>query len=293
MENKRYYKIGNNIRALRNAYGETQEELAEIIHVKKQTISNYEKGIRLPDRDVLTKIANHYLVSVENLENENFSDSLMFNFTYNDAIEIFKNAFPIMKPDDSDEDINFKNAYDLHLNIINKIFEEKENAWDDYEKCASLYVESIENNNSPKSAANILWFLLAFGGIFSINDNSTSIYALKQFQKSKIDHKEFIRSCCLRDEKFITKESKQDLERIEFINYVHETIIECLCILRNHNNYFDLYEYYLAFFYYNNCFDSSLSFQESKLIGNSMLETLFRFKNKYAINFFRTINKYS
>ena len=37
-------KLGNNIRCLRIAYGETQEDLGWAIGVEKNTISYYEKG---------------------------------------------------------------------------------------------------------------------------------------------------------------------------------------------------------------------------------------------------------
>lgn len=43
-------RLGANIRSLRKAYGETQEQLAEAIFVEKNTISNYENGKREPPR---------------------------------------------------------------------------------------------------------------------------------------------------------------------------------------------------------------------------------------------------
>ena len=41
--------IGKNIRAARVRRGLTQEELAERLHVSRQTVSNYETGRSRPD----------------------------------------------------------------------------------------------------------------------------------------------------------------------------------------------------------------------------------------------------
>ena len=59
MEKKTFYKLGANIRGLRKGYGETQLDLAMTIGVEKTAISNYELGERIPERDVLIKIAKH------------------------------------------------------------------------------------------------------------------------------------------------------------------------------------------------------------------------------------------
>lgn len=49
--------IGKNIKALRQAKNLTQEELAEILFVTRQTVSNYENGKTRPDVDMILKIA--------------------------------------------------------------------------------------------------------------------------------------------------------------------------------------------------------------------------------------------
>ena len=41
--------IGENIRRLRLQYGETQEELGELIGYGATTVANYESGYRMPD----------------------------------------------------------------------------------------------------------------------------------------------------------------------------------------------------------------------------------------------------
>ena len=49
--------IGKNIRALRARRGMRQDQLAEALHVTRQTVSNYETGRSRPDVEMLTALA--------------------------------------------------------------------------------------------------------------------------------------------------------------------------------------------------------------------------------------------
>ena len=49
--------FGENLKAMRKANGYTQEELAIKINVVRQTVSKWEKGLSVPDADVLSQIA--------------------------------------------------------------------------------------------------------------------------------------------------------------------------------------------------------------------------------------------
>ena len=49
--------FGENLKAKRKAKGYTQEELAIKINVVRQTVSKWEKGLSVPDADMLSQIA--------------------------------------------------------------------------------------------------------------------------------------------------------------------------------------------------------------------------------------------
>ena len=49
--------FSENLRALRKAKGLTQEELAARLHVVRQTVSKWEKGLSVPDADLLLRLA--------------------------------------------------------------------------------------------------------------------------------------------------------------------------------------------------------------------------------------------
>lgn len=62
--------LGENIRALRKARGLSQQELAERLHVVRQTVSKWEQGLSVPDADMLVRLAECLEVSVEELLGE-------------------------------------------------------------------------------------------------------------------------------------------------------------------------------------------------------------------------------
>ncbi len=70
--------FGENLKTLRKQRGFSQEELAARLHVVRQTVSKWEKGLSVPDADALIRLAEVLEVSVSELlgakiENENAS----------------------------------------------------------------------------------------------------------------------------------------------------------------------------------------------------------------------------
>lgn len=59
--------LGENIKRLRKRNGYSQETLAQQLNVVRQTVSKWEKGISVPDAVMLTKIAELFEVTVEEL----------------------------------------------------------------------------------------------------------------------------------------------------------------------------------------------------------------------------------
>ena len=59
--------FSENLKTIRKAKGYTQEELAIKVNVVRQTVSKWEKGLSVPDVDVLSHIAEVLEVSVSEL----------------------------------------------------------------------------------------------------------------------------------------------------------------------------------------------------------------------------------
>ena len=60
-------QVGNHIKKLRQSKGITQEELAEHLNVTRQAVSNWETNKTQPDIETLTKLAEYFEVSVEEI----------------------------------------------------------------------------------------------------------------------------------------------------------------------------------------------------------------------------------
>lgn len=59
--------IGASIRSLRTKHNMKQDELADLLHVTRQTVSNYENGKSEPDLDTLIRIAEIFETDVNTL----------------------------------------------------------------------------------------------------------------------------------------------------------------------------------------------------------------------------------
>lgn len=59
--------LGDNIKILRKNKGFTQEELAVRLNVVRQTVSKWEKGLSVPDAEMLQKIADILEVDMKQL----------------------------------------------------------------------------------------------------------------------------------------------------------------------------------------------------------------------------------
>lgn len=63
--------LKENLVTLRKQKGLSQETVADRLHVVRQTVSKWEKGLSVPDADALQRLAELYEVSVSQLLGEN------------------------------------------------------------------------------------------------------------------------------------------------------------------------------------------------------------------------------
>lgn len=66
--------LNENIKTIRKQRGLSQEELAIRLHVVRQTVSKWEKGLSVPDSDMLVKIAEVLEVSIGDLLGQGIYD---------------------------------------------------------------------------------------------------------------------------------------------------------------------------------------------------------------------------
>lgn len=62
---KNYF--GQNIKYLRQKHKMTQTDLGELLHLTHQAVSNYEKGKRYCDLDVIISVSEIFKISIDDL----------------------------------------------------------------------------------------------------------------------------------------------------------------------------------------------------------------------------------
>ena len=71
--------LNENIKAIRKSKGLSQEELAIKLNVVRQTISKWEKGLSVPDSDMLISISEVLETSVSTLLGETVIESKVYD----------------------------------------------------------------------------------------------------------------------------------------------------------------------------------------------------------------------
>lgn len=72
-------QLAANLRRLRNDHNYTQTQLGRKLNISRQAYSNYETGKRIPDLDMLIRIADIYHVSLEQLITQTCTKSGVIN----------------------------------------------------------------------------------------------------------------------------------------------------------------------------------------------------------------------
>ena len=76
-------KLGDNILRLRRKQGLSQEKLGEEVNVTRQTISNWELGVTMPNPEQLKALSKSLKVSIDELlENEQYRSSRNSRLNY-------------------------------------------------------------------------------------------------------------------------------------------------------------------------------------------------------------------
>lgn len=278
-DNKR---IGNNIRSLRRAYGESQEKLGEAISVSKSAIANYEKGSRHQSRDVLVAIANHYMITLEDLVTADYSFLGKIKTGTSWFYENIELLFPIAFTKESLENINFKKAYDIHRKCYKQFQSDHDpSALEPLFDCVDFYIDAMEDESSiNESAANIIglfYFLLSSlkASMFVMHNKPASIGQLikkdEKFKKAllKLD------TNFEHDALDVTKEL-QDSGVTEFIDDLKR-------IIKRSPLWSDLCDYYFSLQYVLNIVENDLSWATNLVIGNEMIKTFATVGNEFAL----------
>lgn len=276
-------RIGNNIRYLREAYGESQEQLGFAIDVAKATISAYENGTREAKKEKLQAIATHFSVPVEELMNGDFSYFPKMVYDPNIMFENIGLWFPFCATKKALTNEHFKRAFKFHKDIFEGIKKQSLDDFEQIETCFDEYGAALEAPESKEeSAANMLCLLYLMMFFFKTIPYlyKTEPAAMELAKASSPKVKRIIENT---DPSFVT-----DAEEIAgefFTPECEQEINDLLALLKDTNNWSDLAYYYLAMKYFWGFVDNGFSMEYNRRIGAEMLRALGSIGNTFASNF--------
>lgn len=284
-------QLSENIKNLRKYFGESQEELAAAVGAGEKTaVSNYERGIHMPKRDVLFAIAKHYRITADDLIYKKFDDltpipDKKFGDTEYVRQELTK-LFPTILTEGALKQNDFTKAHALQEKIVEQI---KQNYIDysDCEMCLELYKKSAESK-CLEGMANFIGNNLLI--IFSLSlITSKYIYNFDRI-KSQTKLTKFIRDNILPTVDDAAYEDKEYAEIVELTGkYIEKNRIDILvyvAVLKHSKEYSDLGDYYFAWCYKCGLLGTSLTQEMRDSIFSTLISSFAMLGNKYAEKLF-------
>ena len=277
-------RMGKNIKALRNAFGETQEELGEILGIEKNTVSYYENAKREPNKEMISKIAKHYMISVEELM---FCDISNIGTIFVDDTVFLKNIdiiFPIVISDSALNNPHFTKAYKQHKEFYDGLKNLNIHSFDSIEVCVDEYLEAYSNEQTKvEASANCIaiWSLLLL--MMKVPELlKTKSAALMQIAAKNKETKDIVDNP---DEEFEKDalEAMSEMNDPETIKLIKDMMIS---IKRSHK-LSDLADYYLAMKYILGIIDNDLGWEFNRRVGLEMLNSFASVGNKYAVQYLK------
>lgn len=280
--------IGKNIRTLRTAHNETQNDLARKINVEENTIVMYETGKRQPDMQKLQAIANHYGFPVDRLVSEELNDLdfSLHTLTWGKYISVFEVQFPIISTEVSKENQLFLRGYTLTQSIMQKLKKGPEAIYQQtiedameafagaYDECASL----------PEAIANMLWLMFIS---YALMPDEHSVKMGEAVLYGKSLKKDFVKKYVLKDANPVSE--KDAANKREYVKDSQDGMLQLIRILKQSDTYSDLADYYLAMRYAIGMVANDYSDDLNKTIGMEMLTAYASLGNQYVLNYFRAV----
>ena len=117
-------QLANNLHRLRTENNYTQEQIGEKLNISRQAYSNYETGKRIPDIDMLIRIADIYEVTLEQLITQTCTSTGIINETSGPYFtgKVLENADTIyLTKEEADLLMHYKNAGEDERKLTRKV----------------------------------------------------------------------------------------------------------------------------------------------------------------------------
>ena len=281
-------RIGNNIRNLRISSGETSEELALSIQLySPRSVSFYERGSKIPKKEILVRIAEHYRVPVELLINGDISSGKRAvrpfeRIADSNVLGRINGFIPVAISMEAMRSLSFLKGLRIHYTLLRE--DDARKVEKDFKKCMKCYDDAFRKDGVVEAAANMLWWLLLIG--LSVTKNDLYQEFMK-YQRGEISREAFIRSILLEADAGDKKGKAQaGRERGQYLSGVQSNMLEMLRALKKSPKWSELADYYNALRYKWNLIDNDLKAEMNDWIGTMMIVSQAEIGNQYAAGSF-------
>jgi transcriptional regulator with XRE-family HTH domain len=279
-------KIAKNIKNLRQAYGETQQELADTINVSVSAIANYEKGDRQVDLQKLQAIATHYRCTLEQLVRVDISSHQLHDssFEYSTLIEVLKGLLPLFCSDKALSNDAFKRAYESTLRMWEAVERSEEPTSELVDACFDNYEDALGEPQTVELIANFLNLLFLFALGITADENDVRID--DAIRKSRIRGESVKKKLFLRNREHDSNSDnvKEKLIHDDLIHDFYELTTPIIQKLMAHPEWVDLAHYYISLRYFTGLVVNDFSDDFNNVIGMEMMKSLVLLGNSYAEN---------
>ena len=292
-------RLAMNIWSLRKAYREKQSDLGEAVDtadggITQQAISKIEHGKGKVTRETLDKLAEHFMVSTEELLNDDFSGVLRINPDIEKMRASFRVIFPVVSTDASLKDEFFRKGVEAHEALYNCL----STAYPNGDQFNTLYDVAIEAYSEVGEAAeedacaNILALtFLLFSSISSVLDMmaySSKAAPIKLLCGIDPGFKHVVEQSRrkVEDDPSMERERRAVVREIKN-GEIGKTITELITRLKESSRLSYLADYYLALRFFYDLVSNGLPVIFNRRIGLEMLSAFEDLGNPAAIQFTR------
>ena len=303
-------RIKRNIRKLKEAYGKTWDEIAiDLNYESGSAISNYVSDARrLPDDEILTRIANYFGITLKNLKELDFSNVESNNNTQieEETIQledfkdlsayIFGEILPLAESEQALKNEDFSNSIALHK----KLFNSSEGAAFVLKNFGTIYngyvravkVGIIEASVNALCLLQIYWVFIINSNIYKHDDIYNWIESLTSEGMTEEQFEEFMLSSSRGILNFYQTSEGREMVNSFFDKY-NSSMTGFMRRLQESTDYYEFAYYYLALRYKSCMLDPRLtgySFDEESSFGEQLLFYISYMGNRYAkryLNFFK------
>ncbi|NOU73440.1 helix-turn-helix domain-containing protein [Paenibacillus sp. LMG 31458] len=277
--------LRKNIRDLRKAHGESQQELGRTIGYEHNMISMIESGARDVSMETLQAIASHYGYPLDQLIRADFSELNYADLalTWENVVSMIKVVLPLLVSDKALEDECFAKGYKFTQEIADSFSKADSVIMRSvFERAMDAYAESLEKYETKESAANMLWLIYVQ---YSLLPDEHWIAIGKAIQFGKAHGKDFVKKYVLSKEKNITEAQKTN--KMQYARDLSGSILAFIEFLKSSPEYANIADYYLALRYIIGIVDTDYSQEINQIIGMEMMLSYLSLGNPYAFSYFK------